>query len=84
MARVYINYKLLKKKVNRYTQQIQVGQQDRPYILKDFARMVDDQIERIVLFLLEQQGALASRLSDLGEQHDVLLQQQDESRICEL
>ncbi|TXG62776.1 hypothetical protein EZV62_009770 [Acer yangbiense] len=80
----YINYKLLKKKVNRYTQQIQVGQQDRPYVLKDFARMLDDQIERIVLFLLEQQGALASRLSDLGEQHDVLLQQQDESRICEL
>ncbi|KAK0580915.1 hypothetical protein LWI29_007695 [Acer saccharum] len=80
----YINYKLLKKKVNRYTQQIQVGQQDRPYVLKDFARMLDDQIERIVLFLLEQQGALACRLSDLGEQHDVLLQQQDESRICEL
>ncbi|KAI9180740.1 hypothetical protein LWI28_007707 [Acer negundo] len=80
----YINYKLLKKKVNRYTQQIQVGQQDRPYVLKDFARMLDDQIERIVLFLLEQQGALASRLSDLGEQHDLLLQQQDESRICEL
>ncbi|KAH7577835.1 hypothetical protein ACOSP7_001105 [Xanthoceras sorbifolium] len=80
----YINYKLLKKKVNRYTQQIQVGHQNRPYVLKDFARMLDDQIEKIVLFLLEQQGALASRLSDLREQHGVLFQHQEGSRICEL
>lgn len=80
----YINYKLLKKKVNRYTQQIQVGAENRLNVLKDFARMLDDQIEKIVLFLLEQQGALASRLSDLGEHHDALSQHQDGSRISEL
>lgn len=42
------------------------------------------QIETIVLFLLEQQGALASRLSQLGELHDALSQHQDGARISEL
>lgn len=42
------------------------------------------QIERTVLFLLEQQGQLASRLSNLGEQHDALIRQDDATRIPEL
>lgn len=33
---------------------------------------------------MEQQGAIASRLSVLGEQHDVLTEHQDASRISEL
>ncbi|OMP00471.1 hypothetical protein COLO4_12636 [Corchorus olitorius] len=80
----YINYKLLKKKVNRYVQQLELGAEDHRYVLKDFSRMLDNQIEKIVLFLLEQQGQLASRLSGLGEQHDAILQQSDQSRISEL
>ncbi|XP_038726048.1 SPX domain-containing membrane protein At4g22990-like isoform X2 [Tripterygium wilfordii] len=82
----YINYKLMKKKVRQYAQQIQVGALDRQHVLKDFSRMLDDQIEKIVLFLLEQQGLLASRLVKLGEQHDALQQQQDQniSKISEL
>ena len=42
------------------------------------------QIEKIVLFLLEQQGLLASRLAKLDEQHDALQQQPEISQICEL
>uniref|UniRef100_A0A2N9JBA8 SPX domain-containing protein n=1 Tax=Fagus sylvatica TaxID=28930 RepID=A0A2N9JBA8_FAGSY len=42
------------------------------------------QIEKIVLFLLEQQGLLATRLTNLGEQHHALIQQPDGSRISEL
>lgn len=42
------------------------------------------QIEKIVLFLLEQQGLLASRLARLGEQHDALQKQPDISQISEL
>ncbi|XP_048322151.2 SPX domain-containing membrane protein At4g22990 isoform X2 [Ziziphus jujuba] len=80
----YINYKLMKKKVKRYTQQIQVGTQDRHNVLKDFSRLLDSQIEKIVLFLLEQQGLLASRLSNLGEQYDVLIQHPDEAKVTEL
>ncbi|KAH7512839.1 hypothetical protein FEM48_Zijuj12G0132600 [Ziziphus jujuba var. spinosa] len=82
--RYYINYKLMKKKVKRYTQQIQVGTQDRHNVLKDFSRLLDSQIEKIVLFLLEQQGLLASRLSNLGEQYDVLIQHPDEAKVTEL
>lgn len=44
----------------------------------------ESQIERIVLFLLQQQGQLATRLSDLREQHHALLQQPGGSRISEL
>lgn len=42
------------------------------------------QIEKVVLFLLEQQGRIASRLSHLGEEHDVLFQQPNELKVSEL
>lgn len=42
------------------------------------------QIEKIVLFLLEQQGLLASKLAKLREQHDALEQQPEISQITEL
>lgn len=74
----------MKKKVNQYAQQIEVGVQDRQHVLKDFSRMLDNQIEKIVLFLLEQQGLLASRLAKLDEQHDALQQQPNISQICYL
>ncbi|KAM1034593.1 hypothetical protein PS1_038281 [Malus domestica] len=74
----------MKKKVRHYSQQIKVGAIDRRHVLKDFSRMLDNQIETIVLFLLEQQGLLASRIAKLGEQHDALLQQPDISKIFEL
>ncbi|XVF51566.1 hypothetical protein PTKIN_Ptkin04bG0194900 [Pterospermum kingtungense] len=80
----YINYKLMKKKVKQYAHQIEVGTQDRRHVLKDFSRMLDNQIEKIVLFLLEQQGLLASRLANLREQHDALEEQPEISQITEL
>ncbi|XP_072958392.1 SPX domain-containing membrane protein OsI_17046-like [Typha angustifolia] len=80
----YINYKLMKKKVKQYVQQTQVGGKDLQQVLKEFSWMLDDQIEKIVLFLLEQQGLLASRIQNLGEQRSILLQQPDIGQICEL
>ncbi|KAI5647311.1 hypothetical protein M9H77_33316 [Catharanthus roseus] len=80
----YINYKLMKKKVRQYVQQIEVSTENREFVLKDFSRILDKQIEMIVLFLLEQQGLLANRLSSLGEQHDALLQQSNGIKISEL
>ncbi|XP_015901882.1 SPX domain-containing membrane protein At4g22990 [Ziziphus jujuba] len=80
----YINYKLMKKKVKQYVHQIEVGTQDRRHVLKDFSRMLDSQIEKIVLFLLEQQGLLASRIAKLGEKHDALQNRPEISQISEL
>ncbi|XAR55025.1 hypothetical protein NMG60_11030396 [Bertholletia excelsa] len=80
----YINYKLMKKRVRHYANQIAIRQIDRQHVFKDFSRRLDNQIEKIVLFLLEQQGLLASRLAKLGEQLDSLQEQPDISRICEL
>ncbi|WRX19388.1 SPX domain - like 7 [Theobroma cacao] len=82
--RYYINYKLMKKRVKQYAHQIEVGTLDRRHVLKDFSRMLDNQIEKIVLFLLEQQGLLASRLTKLREQHDALEEQPEFSQIAEL
>ncbi|XP_030492438.2 SPX domain-containing membrane protein At4g22990 isoform X2 [Cannabis sativa] len=79
----YINYKLMKKKVNRYTQEIQVGEQNRPLVLRDFSRLLDCQIEKIVLFLLEQQGLLASRISNLRDQYDNIIQQPEGKQVCD-
>lgn len=80
----YINYKLMKKKVRQYAQQIEVGTQDRRHVLKDFSRMLDNQIEKIVLFLLEQQGLLASRIAELNEQQEALQKQPVISQISQL
>lgn len=80
----YINYKLMKKKVRQYAQQIEVGAQDRRHVLKDFSRMMDNQIEKIVMFLLEQQGLLASRIAILNEQHIALQEEPEISHISEL
>ncbi|XP_056693532.1 SPX domain-containing membrane protein At4g22990 isoform X1 [Spinacia oleracea] len=71
----YINYKILKKKVNQYTRQIENGSGDHLLVLKDFSIMLDNQLEKIVLFMLEQQGLLAKRLSALREQQDTSFQQ---------
>lgn len=42
--RYYINYKLMKKKVKQYVQQIEVSEQSREYVLKDFSRVLDKQV----------------------------------------
>lgn len=75
----------MKKKLNQYTQQIEVGTQNHPHVLKDFSRLLDSEIEKIVMFMLEQQGVLASRLSSLGEQYESLIRQDaDGERISQL
>ncbi|XP_020203560.1 SPX domain-containing membrane protein At4g22990 isoform X2 [Cajanus cajan] len=80
----YINYKLMKKRVRQYAQQIELGTLDRRHVLKDFSRMLDNQIEKIVLFLLEQQGLLASRIAKLGEQRDAVQEEPEINKIVEL
>ncbi|MCH93131.1 SPX domain-containing membrane protein [Trifolium medium] len=74
----------MKKRVRQYAQQIEQGTQDRRHVLKDFSRMLDNQIETIVLFLLEQQGLLASRIAKLGEVHNNLQQEPEINKITEL
>ncbi|KAJ1280529.1 hypothetical protein BS78_04G240200 [Paspalum vaginatum] len=80
----YINYKMMKKKVKQYIQQTQTGGKNREQVLKEFSRMLDDQIEKVVLFLLQQQGHLASRIKNLGEQRAALMQHSDISQISQL
>ncbi|XP_051119403.1 SPX domain-containing membrane protein At4g22990-like isoform X2 [Andrographis paniculata] len=80
----YINYKQMKKKVKQYVNQLQAGAQGRRHVLKDFSRMLDNQIEKIVLFMLEQQGLLASRLQQLNEEQESLQGQPDIYKITEL
>ncbi|KAG5228419.1 SPX domain-containing membrane protein [Salix suchowensis] len=46
--------------------------------------MLDNQIEKIVLFLLEQQGLLASRIAELNEQQEALQKQPVISQISQL
>uniref|UniRef100_A0A0E0PCY3 SPX domain-containing protein n=1 Tax=Oryza rufipogon TaxID=4529 RepID=A0A0E0PCY3_ORYRU len=80
----YINYKLMKKMLKQYVQQTQLGGKDREQVLKEFSRILDEQIERIVLFLLQQQGHLANRIEELGEQRAALLEQHDISQVFQL
>lgn len=74
----------MKKKVRQYVEQTETGGKDRRQVLREFSRMLDDQIEKIVLFLLEQQGLLASRLENLWEQRVNLSEQPDISKLLEL
>lgn len=70
----YINYKLMKKKVKQHAVSFKDGSLGQSEILAEFSRKLDDQIEKIVLFILEQQGLLASRIEKLSEQRVVLLE----------
>ncbi|XP_062199601.1 SPX domain-containing membrane protein OsI_32082-like isoform X2 [Phragmites australis] len=63
----YFNYRLLKGRVKEYTEQTREGNRDRRRVLKDFSKLLDDEIEKIVLFMIEQQGLIAARLEDLGK-----------------
>uniref|UniRef100_A0A453CLH0 SPX domain-containing protein n=1 Tax=Aegilops tauschii subsp. strangulata TaxID=200361 RepID=A0A453CLH0_AEGTS len=82
--RYYINYKLMKKLLKQYVQQTQIGGKDCEQVLKEFSRILDDQIERIVLFLLQQQGHLSRRIEELGAQRAAIMQQVDTSRVFQL
>ncbi|VAH50295.1 unnamed protein product [Triticum turgidum subsp. durum] len=84
MERYYINYKLMKKLLKQYVQQTQIGGKDCEQVLKEFSRILDDQIERIVLFLLQQQGHLSRRIEELGAQRAAIMQQVDTSRVFQL
>ncbi|KAG8059885.1 hypothetical protein GUJ93_ZPchr0002g23011 [Zizania palustris] len=75
---------MMKKKVKQYVQQTQNGGRNREQVLKEFSRMLDDQIEKIVLFLLQQQGHLARRIEKLGEERAGLMEQSDSSQFFEL
>ncbi|KAM3225925.1 hypothetical protein ACQJBY_058564 [Aegilops geniculata] len=80
----YINYKMMKKKVKQYVQQTQDGGRNHEQVLKEFSRMLDDQIEKVVLFLLTQQGHLASRIEKLGQQRAVLTEHSDISQVSQV
>uniref|UniRef100_A0A0D6QSK8 SPX domain-containing protein n=1 Tax=Araucaria cunninghamii TaxID=56994 RepID=A0A0D6QSK8_ARACU len=82
--RYYINYKLMKKSVRRYSQEVREEYVDCRHVLKEMSTMLDKEIEKIVLFLLEQQGYLAGRLEVLAEERELLMQQNRLSRIHEL
>uniref|UniRef100_A0ACD5Y032 Uncharacterized protein n=1 Tax=Avena sativa TaxID=4498 RepID=A0ACD5Y032_AVESA len=68
----YFNYKLLKARVKVYTKQTKEGNHDRRRVLKDFSKLLDDEIEKIVLFMIKQQGLIAARLEELGKRRAVL------------
>ncbi|KAM0823772.1 hypothetical protein ACQ4PT_070647 [Festuca glaucescens] len=68
----YFNYKLLKARVKVYTEQTKEGNHDRRRVLKDFSKLLDDEIEKIVLFMIKQQGLIAAWLEELGKRRAVL------------
>ncbi|PKA60090.1 SPX domain-containing membrane protein [Apostasia shenzhenica] len=74
----------MKKRVKQYAQQTKQGGKDKHQVLKEFSRILDDQIEKTVLFLLEQQGILASRIQALGGKRISLLEQPDIALVYEL
>jgi hypothetical protein len=42
--RYYFNYKLLKARVKVYTEQTKEGNHDRRRVLKDFSKLLDDEV----------------------------------------
>ncbi|KAJ4811910.1 SPX domain protein 3 [Rhynchospora pubera] len=80
----YINYKLMKKKVKQYVQQNRTNGKDRQQVLKEFSRILDDEIEKVVLFILEQQGHLASQIQELESQRAAILETSDISLVSKL
>lgn len=62
----YIGYKQLKKRINESAiRAAEASEDERQEILKRFSRLLDSQVEKIVLFLIERQGILAGKLQQL-------------------
>lgn len=53
-------------------------------VSRNLALTAQFQIEKTVLFLLEQQGLFANKLSSLGQQHDAFLHHSDGLKASEL
>lgn len=47
--RYYINYKMMKKRVQQYAQQMEAGAIEHRHVLKDFSRMLDIRVSQIVM-----------------------------------
>ncbi|WVZ65604.1 hypothetical protein U9M48_014936 [Paspalum notatum var. saurae] len=62
----------IKGRVKEYSEQTEGGNHDRRRVLKEFSKLLDDEIEKIVLFMIEQQGMIAARLEDLGKKKAIL------------
>ncbi|VAI59477.1 unnamed protein product [Triticum turgidum subsp. durum] len=75
---------MMKKKVKQYVQQTQDGGRNHEQVLKEFSRMLDEQIEKVVLFLLKQQGHLASRIEKLGQQRAILTEHSEISQVSQV
>ncbi|CAM6129355.1 unnamed protein product [Calypogeia fissa] len=80
----YISYKIMKKNVKRYREQLDQNKDQRQHILKEFSLMLDREVEKTVLFLLEKQGQLARRLAELGIRRLELEDAEDWDGLAEL
>lgn len=77
----YIGYKTLKKRIKHYSGRAQasdISEEERHEIVKSFSELLDSQVEKIVLFLIERQGLLAQRLQELRKQREM-----DNQDYCE-
>jgi hypothetical protein len=69
----YIGYKTLKKRIKQYASRAASASDDeRDEIIRTFSRLLDSQIEKIVLFMIEKQGLLAGRLQKLRERRHII------------
>ncbi|KAH7438172.1 hypothetical protein KP509_04G003900 [Ceratopteris richardii] len=84
LSSYYINYKMMKRKMKTYLQVQGTNEEEQALIRKQFARLLDWQIEKTVLFLLEQQGHLAARLRVLGEEREAAKERMDSRQISGL
>ncbi|XP_078159246.1 SPX domain-containing membrane protein OsI_17046-like [Carex rostrata] len=80
----YINYKLMKQKVKQYVQQNRINGKYLQQVLKEFSRMLDDEIDKMVLFILEQQGRLARQIQEHESERDAILEASDVSEVSKL
>ncbi|KAJ7550770.1 hypothetical protein O6H91_07G117600 [Diphasiastrum complanatum] len=63
----YIGYKLLKKTINQYAARTSnISEEEREEFITTFSKLLDSQIEKIVLFVIEKQGLLAKWLKYLS------------------
>jgi SPX domain protein involved in polyphosphate accumulation len=81
----------LKKRIRLYGNRASIAtDEERQEIMKSFSELLDSQIEKIVLFMIERQGLLAGRLQRLRERREAIaedLMHEDEdiesSSLCE-
>ncbi|GAQ85466.1 major facilitator superfamily protein [Klebsormidium nitens] len=81
----YIDYKTLKKKIKEFRpRRITATEDEMAELIREFAESLDYQVEKVVLFFIQEQGQLAEHLIELQHTKETTFKKNDMAQVAGL